>query len=495
MQTTNGECRRIKALGFLIAAGLALYGSMARAQQPATSAPVPQAQIPAAQAAATPAQPPQAAAGQAQESEAPQVLHLLVGRSLIITSPTRIKRVSLADPAIAEDIVVSPTQVLVNGKAPGGVSLIIWDEAGQSQSFEVSVDIDVLGLTQKIHEVFPAEPVQVETSKDVVMLSGRVSSAAVADKILEVVKNSTPKVTSLMEVPTPPEAEVSLQVRFAEVSRQVSQTLGANFIRTFGANMPMSVSTQQFSPPALSSLTTTTTSGGGTTTTSTSGQNNFQLSDLLNIFIDRPDINLAATIQALEARNLLQILAEPTLLTESGKAASFLAGGQFPYPVVQSIGTGGVTPVTIQFKEFGVRLSFTPTVTQDGLIHLKLIPEVSTLDYTNAVTLSGFTVPAIATNRVESEMELKDGQSFAIAGLLDNRAMQSWDKIPWIGDIPILGKLFQSRSLTKSDNELLIVVTPHIVRPLAPNEVPPGPTFPLPFLRPIAPTGQTPQPK
>src|SRR5215470_16361777 len=202
MQTTKGERRPVR-VGFLLAMGL-LCSSITRAQQPATSAPLPQASIPAEQAAATPAQPPQAAGGQAQESEAPQVLHLLVGRSLIITSPTRIKRVSLADPAIAEDVVVSPTQVLVNGKAPGGVSLIIWDEAGQSQSFEVSVDIDVLGLTQKIHEVFPAEPVQVETSKDVVMLSGRVSSAAVADKILEVVKNSTPKVTSLMQVPVAP---------------------------------------------------------------------------------------------------------------------------------------------------------------------------------------------------------------------------------------------------------------------------------------------------
>src|SRR5215470_5255261 len=492
MQTTKGERSRVR-VGFLLAMGL-LCISTARAQQPATSAPIPQASIPAEQAAATPAQPPPATGGQAQESEAPQVLHLLVGRSLIITSPTRIKRVSLADPAIAEDVVVSPTQVLVNGKAPGGVSLIIWDEAGQSQSFEVSVDIDVLGLTQKIHEVFPAEPVQVETSKDVVMLSGRVSSAAVADKILEVVKNSTPKVTSLMEVPTPPQAEVSLHVRFAEVSRQVNQSLGANFIRTFGSNMPMAVTTGQFSPPVLTSLSTVTTNGS-TTTTSTSGQNSFLLGSLLNIFIDRPDIDLATTIQALEARNLLQILAEPTLLAESGTPASFLAGGQYPYPVVQSLGTGGVTPVTIQFKEYGVRLSFTPTVTENGLIHLKLVPEVSTLDYTNAVTISGFTIPGVATQRVESEMDLKDGQSFAIAGLLDNRAIESLDKIPWIGDIPILGKLFQSRSLTKSDNELLVVVTPHIVRPLAPNEVPPGPTYPLPFLRPITPPGQTPQPK
>ena len=161
-----------------------------------------------------------------QSGEVPQALHLLVGRSLVITSPSRIKRVSLADPAIAEAIVVSPTQVLVNGKAPGGVSLIIWDENEQSQAFEVSVDIDVLSLTEKIHEVFPNEPVVVETSKDVVMLSGKISSQAVADKILEVVKGTTPKVTSLMEVPASPPGEILLEVKFAEVDKTALQELG-----------------------------------------------------------------------------------------------------------------------------------------------------------------------------------------------------------------------------------------------------------------------------
>lgn len=489
MDMTKRLRSRLGVGGLLVVAGLVFVGLSAEARQEATPARATQVPTPAMDAAATPAQPPQAGAGQA--GEAPQILHLLVGRSLVITSPNRIKRVSLADPTIAEDVVVSPYQVVVNGKSPGGVSLIIWDEAGQSQSFEVSVDIDVLGLTQKIHEVFPDEPVQIETSGNVVMLSGRVSSAAVADKILEVVKNSTPKVTSLMEVPPAPVAEVSLQVRFAEVSRQAITELGANLFRTFGSNMPMSTSTQQFSPPQLGSLTTTTTTGA-TTTTSTSGQNTFQLSDILNIFIYRPDINLGATIEALQQTNLLQILAEPNLLTESGKQASFLAGGQFPYPVVQSIGAGGVAPITIQFKDYGVRLVFTPTVTQDGLIHLKVEPEVSTLDYTNAVTLQGFVIPAVATNRVESEMDLKDGQSFAVAGLMDNRVIKQMAKIPGIGDIPILGKLFQSYELQKSDNELLILVTPHIVRPLSPGEVPQAPTFPIPFMRPIAPAGQKP---
>jgi len=408
----------------------------------------------------------------ATESEGPQTLHLLVGRSLVISSPSKIKRVSLADPTIAEAIVVSPFQVLLNGKAPGGVSLLLWDEADQSQAFEVSVDIDILGLSQKIHEVFPSEPVQVETSRDIVILSGRVSSAAVADKILEVVKAAAPKVTSLMEVPAPPSGEILLEVKFADVNRTLETQLGINILSLPGAKNIGIISTQQFSPPQLVSPSTGTGSSGATSA--------LGLSNLLNIFIFRPDINFAATIQALEENNVLQILAEPNLMTESGKEASFLAGGEFPFPILQGTTGSGFAGITIQFKEFGVRLNFTPTLTADGMIHLKVKPEVSSLDFTNALTIQGFLIPALTTNRAESEVQLRDGQSFAIAGLLDNRVTEQFSKIPWIGDVPILGKLFQSRSLTKSKNELLIVVTPRIVHP---SEVaPPTPAMPKPFL-------------
>jgi pilus assembly protein CpaC len=428
---------------------------------------------PAAAQAPTPVPPTQSA-----DAEAPQALHLLVGRSLVITSPSRIKRVSLADPAIAEAIVVSPTQVLVNGKTPGGVSLLIWDENDQSQAFEVSVDIDILGLSQKIHEVFPSEPVHIETSKDMVMLSGHVSSAAVADKILEVVKNSTPKVTSLMEVPTAPKAEIMLQVKFADVNRAKISQLGINILSLPGSKNVGTISTQQFSPPQLASSTNGPSSAIG-------------LSDLLNIFIFRPDINFAATIKALQNDNVLQILAEPNLITQSGKEASFLAGGEFPYPVLQSTGSGGVSAaITIQFKEFGIRLNFTPTLMPDGTIHLKVKPEVSSLDFSNGLILQGFSIPALSTNRVESEMDLKDGQSFAIAGLLDDRVTEVFEKIPGIGDIPILGRLFQSRTLNKSKNELLIVVTPRVVEPL--NAVPQGPAMPKPFLAPLPPANAQP---
>jgi pilus assembly protein CpaC len=486
MHTTTRQRIRFGA-GLLIAAGLAFFGPSTPAKQQTNLVTATQVPAPAMQTAALPAQPLQAGAGQAaQESEAPQMLHLLVGRSLVITSPTRVKRVSLADPTIAEVVVVSPTQVIVNGKTPGGVSLILWDEADQSQTFEVSVDIDVLGLSQKIHEVFPSEPVQIETSKDVVMLSGRISSGAVADKILEVVKNSTPKVTSLMEVPAPVPGEILLEVKFAEVDKVAIKQFGINILRTFGSNMPMSTSTQQFSPATLGQ-TQSVTSNGNTSTTTTSG-NQFLLSNLLNLAIFRPDINLAVFIQALQENNLLEILAEPNLLTESGKEASFLAGGQFPYPVLQSVGSGTTgSAITIQFKDYGIRLNFLPTLSPDGMIHLKVAPEVSSLDYTNALTISGFLLPALTTDRVTSEMDLRDGQSFAIAGLLDNRVTEQLEKIPFIGDIPILGELFRSRSVNKSRNELLILVTARIVRPL--DTAPPLPAYPSPFL-----DGKTPPP-
>jgi pilus assembly protein CpaC len=434
--------------------------------------------------AAVPAQAPVAPASQGQESAEPQTLHLLVGRSLVITSPSRIKRVSLADPEIAEAIVVSPTQVLVNGKKPGGVSLLLWDEADQSQAFEVSVDIDVLGLSQKIHEVFPNENVHIDTSKDVVIITGKISSSVVADKILEVVKGAAPKVTSMMEIPPPLTGEILLQVRFAEVDRAALTQLGFNLLSTGVGHTFGSLTTQQFGGVGAPVITDTQ----GTSTTPGSATSVQSIASALNIFLFNPDIHLATTIQALQNKNLFQVLAEPNLMTESGKEATFLAGGEFPYPSIQgsSSGTAG-NAVTIQFKEFGIRLSFTPILTADGRIHLKVKPEVSTLDFSNGVVVSGFTLPALSTRRVESEMSLADGQTFAIAGLVDNRVTELLSKIPGLGDIPVLGKLFQSKSLNKSKNELLVIVTPHIVRPLSPDQVPHGPNNPQPFLDEITP--------
>jgi len=234
----------------------------------------------------------------------------------------------------------------------------------------------------------------------------------------------------------------------------------------------------------------TTIAGNGTTTTGApsvgSGGVPITLTELLNVFIFRPDINLGATIQALEEKNLLQILAEPNVLAETGKEASFVDGGQFPYPVVQGA-TGGVPVVTIQFREFGIKLVFTPLITPDGLIHLKVAPEVSALDFSNALTIQGFTIPSLTTRRVESEMVLNDGQSFVIAGLVNNQVTEEFAKIPGLGDLPILGKFFKSRSINKSDDELLVMVTPRIVHMNAPPPLPGLPHFPDSFLPPLPP--------
>ena len=430
----------------------------------------------------------------------PEELHLLVGRSLVISSPVRLKRVSLADPRIADALLVSPNQLLINGKVAGAVSLVLWDEFDQSQTFDLFVDLDILDVSRKIGEVFPDEPVRIEASKDMVLLSGRISSEAIADKILEVVSATTPKVISLMEVEAPPtKGEILLEVRFAEVNRAALSQYGVNLFSTGALNTSGSTTTQQFGnfegvdikdrfgvrADPFPNIPVPTTGPA----TETFGIER-TINDLLNIFIFRPDIHLGAVIRALKQKNLLQILAEPNLLTQTGKEASFLAGGEFPFPVVQG-GTSS-NAVTIQFKEFGVRLSFTPTLTVDGKIHLKVKPEVSALDFANALTISGFFIPALSTRRVETEMELADGQSFAIAGLVDNRLVETISKIPILGDIPVLGKLFRSRSLNKSKTELLVLVTPRIVKPLLPGEWPAGPQYPKPFLPPAAPEDSKP---
>ncbi|HWR13547.1 MAG TPA: pilus assembly protein N-terminal domain-containing protein [Terriglobales bacterium] len=438
-------------------------GSAGQAQ-PAGSVPAP-----TSEAGSNPPADAEVQMGEGTGEAQQQTLHLLVGRSLVITSPGKIKRISVAEPTIADAIVISPFQLLVNGKKPGGVSLVLWNESGQSQTFELLVDLDILGLAQKIREVFPEESVKVEASKDAVMLSGPVTSAAVAEKILEVAKTASPKVVDLLKVPTVTTGQVLLQVKFAEVDRGALSQYGINLFSLPGNKFIGTTSTQQFSPPQLQRNEPLTPTTGG-----------FEVSDLLNIFVFRPDINLAATIKALQNKNLLQILAEPNLLTQTGKEASFLAGGEFPFPIVQN--TGGVSAVTIQFKEFGVRLSFTPTISAEGVVHLKVKPEVSSLDFANALNVQGFTIPALSTRRVESEMDLRDGQTFAIAGLVDNRVIEQFNKVPGIGDIPVLGKLFQSRTFNRTRNELMVVVTPKIVQPLEPGHEPQGPEFPKPFM-------------
>lgn len=447
---------------------------MMMASAPAWPAQSAQPQsTPAAQS--QPASPAQSETVPASPGESAETLHLLVGRSLVITSPERIKRVSVADPAVLGAVAVTPNQILINAKTAGASSLVIWDQTSQSQTFDVFVDLDVTGLNKRLHAALPNEPVRAQATRDVVTLTGNASSQAVADRIVAIAQDMVPKkddVVSLLQVPTPPSrGEVLLQVKFMDVDRTALTQLGINFMGLPGAKNIYSTSTQQFAPPTIQGQNLTPTTGG------------YTLSDLLNVFYFRPDINLAATIKALQQKNLLQILAEPNVLSETGKQASFLDGGEFPYPVVQN-SSGGLPVVTVQFQQFGVKLDFTPIITADGLIHLKVSPSVSSLDFTNALTLSGFTIPSLATRSVEAEMVLKDGQPFVIAGLLNNQVTKQLSKVPGIGDVPIIGKLFQSESFEKDRDELLVMVTPHIIHL---NNAPKVPEFryPVPFLGPV----------
>jgi pilus assembly protein CpaC len=404
-------------------------------------------------------------------------LRVMVGKSLLINTTERLKRISVTDPSIAFARVITPTQILVHGITPGEVSLLIWDELERSRSFDLRVDVDVSACSEEEHRVFPDEQISVTPSRAAIVLSGHVSTEDVAKRAGELASAYSPKIINVLTFGPVGAQEVLLQVKFAEVDRTALSQLGVNFISTGAANTIGTVTTGQFGGFGQQQITTPSTSGtanGSTTATITSET----INNVLNLFVFRPDINFGAVIQALETKNLLQILAEPNLIAVNGKAASFLAGGQFPFPIVQP--GAGFTAVTISFKEFGVRLQFTPVIMPNGNIHLQVAPEVSTLDFANALTISGFTVPALSTRKAETEFELQDGQSFVIAGLMDNRVTDIYNKIPGLGDIPILGNFFRSRSLQKSNSELMVLCT---VRRISPNaEAPVGPKDPKPFM-------------
>ena len=404
-------------------------------------------------------------------------LRVMVGKSLLINTTERLKRLSVTDPAIAFAQVITPTQILVHGKAPGEVSLLIWDELERSRSFDLRVDVDVTACAEEEHRVFPEEQITVTPSRAAVVLSGHVSTEDVAKRAGELASAYSPRVVNVLTFGPVGAQEVLLQVKFAEVDRSALTQMGVNFISTGAANTVGTVTTGQFGGFGPQTLTPGVSSASGTTTTTTPAST---INNVLNLFLFRSDINLGATIQALESKNLLQILAEPNLIAVNGKEASFLAGGQFPFPIVQP--GAGFTAVTISFKEFGVRLQFTPVIMPNGNIHLKVAPEVSTLDFANALTLSGFTVPALSTRKAETEFELQDGQSFVIAGLMDNRVTDIYNKIPGLGDIPILGNFFRSKSLQKSNSELMVLCTVHRISPNA--EPPAPPKNPKPFLEP-----------
>lgn len=441
-----------------------------------------EAQSPAGQIAKTQAL-SKVAAASAQEQQAPQAtlapetqsVHIQVGRSIVLNTQSRLRRLVVSNPNVLDTVTISTTQVVVTAKLPGSSSLVLWDEGSNARILDVYADVDVLGLRDGIKSAYPGEFVHIEAEQGRVLATGKVSSKAVADDVLRMAGVYSKDVVNSLTIEARREKQVMLKVQFAEVDRVKLDQFGINILSTGAANTPGAISTGQFGAPSLGSSGLITGTIGGALTGSTTS---LSASDLLNIFLFRPDLNLGATIKDLQQKNVLQILAEPNLMARSGEPAKFLAGGEFPFPVVQG-GTTNGSSVTIQFKPFGVRLDFTGTIDGD-VIRLKVAPEVSTLDFTNAVTISGFVVPAISTRRTETEIELRSGQSFGIAGLIDRRTTMQLSKVPGIGDIPILGQLFRSKSFNRTNTELLVMVTPMIVDPLSENfAVPQTPVMPI----------------
>ncbi len=431
---------------------LLLFSSLCMGQQPAASTPAPQ-QAPAA-------------------SEGPAPLRVMVGKSLLINTTDRLKRVSVTDPEVADALVVTPTQVLVHGRSPGEVSLLIWDEYERSRSFDLRVDVDVTAATQEIKRIFPEEQIDISASRSAIVLSGHVTSEDAAKHAGMVAGAYSKNVINVLSFGPVGAQEVLLEVKFAEVDRTAVTQLGVNVFSSGAANTVGTTTTGQFGGFQVSRA------GGTTAGESNPNQTTINLNQPLNLFLFRSDINLGAVVQALQQKNLLQILAEPNLIAVNGKEASFLAGGEFPFPIVQP--GQGFTAVTIQFREFGVKLKFTPEIMPNNNIHLQVVPEVSQLDFTNALTISGFTIPALSTRRAQTEFEVQDGQSFVIAGLMDNRVTNQYSKVPGLGDIPVLGNLFRSKNAQKSATELVVLCTVHRISPSI--EAPGTPKYPKPFL-------------
>jgi pilus assembly protein CpaC len=414
---------------------------------------------------------------------------LLVGRSAVINVGKPISRVSLTSADIADALVTSGDQLLVNGKMPGTITMFVWERAGALRQYEIVVQRDLARLNEQMAQLFPGETIEAISNGKAVVLSGMVTNQTAADKAMSVAAGYVEKagdVVNLLKLQeTQASNQVLLRVRFAEVSRSALTELGASFFTspTGIKNTIARTTTQQFPAPGFDSLSWTKANGDfGSDVTSAEGK--FTFGDFLNLFLLNQKYDLGTVIKALSTRGLFQSLAEPNLVAESGKEASFLAGGEVPVPVAQ--GSGNNVAISVSYKEFGVRLSFTPTVIGNR-VHLKVKPEVSTLDYSNGVVLQGFRIPGLSTRRTETELELMDGQTFAIAGLMNNTMNSTLSKIPGIGDIPILGLLFKSKAAQKNQTELVVMITPQILPRNSPGVTPNLPRTPDTFMPPVPP--------
>jgi len=432
----------------------------ARGQEPQSQQETQPPSAPPAQDISTSDSAPHA---QADAAGAPGKLIVTVGKSLIIDSPLNITRVTIANGGVAEAVAVNPKEVLINGTAAGETSLIVWQQNGTRLVYDLTVRLSgthLEAIREQLARDFPNDDLNVTFENDTAFVRGTVKDVTAADRAMAIAA-TLGKAVNLLRVEVPAVAQqIVLKVRFASLDRSASLALGMNLFST-AFNQQSALGTGYALHPDPTGL--------------------IPVPQSVNILLFRNNLNLAAEIQALQTKNVLQLLAEPNVLAISGEQASFLAGGEFPFPVVQP-SANGASAVSIQWREYGVRLNFLPVITPRGTIRLKVAPEVSSLDYTNAVTIQGFTVPGLSSRRVQTDVELDSGQTFVIAGLLDSQTTDNLSKVPGIGSIPVLGKLFQSKTISRSTNELLVIITPELVRPIPEGQAAPEMQFPRTFM-------------
>jgi len=451
-------------VALLLCAGPALLHAAAYGQGP--SAPAPSSPAAPAPVAVIAAAAPEPASAFSQSDALSKTLHVVVGRSIFMETLDRVKRVYIANPSVVDSYTANPHEIVITAKAPGTSSIILWDETGHSQAYQLSSDVDVEDLAASMKRAFPAEDVQVHSREGKVVLTGTVSTAAKSDEAAKLATLYSKEVSNSLVVNRALIKQVNLKVRIIEVDRSKEAQFGVNFFSQ-GGSILSNTSTQQYG--SMPTYTPPTTTSPGVLT----------VGDPLNLLLFSSKLNVGATIKDLENKQVLQILAEPNITTLSGEKANFLAGGEFPYPVVQG-SSGGTTSITILFRSYGVKLEFTPVVNDDGTVEMKVAPEVSALDFTNAVTISGYTIPALSTRKAETQVTVRNGQSFAISGLLDQRTTDLYNSTPGIASVPILGQLFRSKQITHSNSELIVVVTPDVINPLTPEPVvEPRPIIPL----------------
>lgn len=397
-------------------------------------------------------------------------ISLVVGKSVPIDLPFDVVQISFPDPEIADVVPVGVRELMVNGKKAGTMSLFVWG-GGRRVEYELVISPGVTTLQQRMQALFPGEDIQVDITQGAVILSGRVSSNVIMLRSAELAQVSSPglKILNMLQVPGGGGSQqVMLQVRFAEVnSRQVREYAASLF--TTRPGFTGRATTQQFAAPNFSD-----NSGSGS-----QAVQGLVFADYLNLFFFQRTEGIGAVVRALEQNGWYESLAEPNLIAYNGEEASFLAGGEVP--IIAASGNGATS---VTFKEFGVKLKFTPTIAGD-VIRLHVRPEVSALDFANGITQGGIRVPALTTRYVETEVELRDGQSFAIAGLLDNIGQEDRAAIPILSRIPIIGAIFKSKAHRTERTELMVLITPRLVRPFDPDEVPP-----LPSVRPPAGRGR-----